>query len=546
MTKRLTLPSKHLILPVLRTFGWVIAVAVMLSPLAIAWGVGNARTEDYLGPHSAEFAVNFDGELKLNLGPVGNAYFPSAVAPIGLEVQVGGVRAAGGRTDFFADSTLAEYLSLYTDPRQAIEGITERLVLDAAIKAVVAEAVLIMAWLLWTQRQHFLSAQAVEATRPGRALAVYLTILLICLGSVIAPPERTEQQRIPISVTKGTQFDGLSVDSRLLYTLLDRGLKGAEVLAERQLEAIERYEEDATDDLIRQQLALPKAAPNESMIFAISDLHCSIAMTELWRRVVALTNPSMIISAGDDTMNGTAAERGCISREAAIAAGRPFVVAPGNHDSDVTEQQMRGAEMQVLNGEILEIDGQKLLGDDDPERNPPFSMERTNDRGETEQQFGQRMADLARGKDVDTIIVHQPAAAVMITDTPNPPGKLIIWGHMHNSDGPKVLLQDDGSWSVALQLGTAGGVKQPTFTSFSTPYSTPRTSADGYFFFRDRETGLITGYQAIHFLPDAKVVIEPRLVMGDPATLPPETRERLGGSASAPITPGRSTSPAQR
>jgi hypothetical protein len=85
-----------------------------------------------------------------------------------------------------------------------------------------------------------------------------------------------------------------------------------------------------------------------------------------------------------------------------------------------------------------------------------------------------------------------------------------------------------------MQEGTAGGVRQPTFTSFSTPFSPPLISADVYFYFRDNATGLITGVQPVHFQPNAKVVIEDRISTGDLANLPLETRVRLGGGSATP------------
>jgi hypothetical protein len=85
-----------------------------------------------------------------------------------------------------------------------------------------------------------------------------------------------------------------------------------------------------------------------------------------------------------------------------------------------------------------------------------------------------------------------------------------------------------------MQEGTAGGVRQPTITSFSTPFSTPLISADVYFYYRDDATGLITGVQPVHFLPDADVVIEPRTATGDLDLLPAETRARLGGASPTP------------
>jgi hypothetical protein len=189
---------------------------------------------------------------------------------------------------------------------------------------------------------------------------------------------------------------------------------------------------------------------------------------------------------------------------------------------------------------VIESAGLDILGDDDPERQVPFSIQRVKDRPETEEQLGQRMVDTARGKSVDAILVHQPAASVVVMTAPEPPARLVLWGHFHSQQGPTVVPHEDGSWTVGMQQGTAGGVRQPTITSFSTPFSPPLISADTYFYFRDDATGLITGVQPVHFLPNATVVIDERIVTGDPDLLPPETRERLtGGVETASPSPSR-------
>ncbi len=122
----------------------------------------------------------------------------------------------------------------------------------------------------------------------------------------------------------------------------------------------------------------------------------------------------------------------------------------------------------------------------------------------------------------------------------DPPARLVLWGHFHQQAGPTVVTHADGSWTVGMQEGTAGGVREPTITSFSTPFSTPLKSADVYFYFRDDATGLVTGVQPVHFTPDADVVIEDRITTGDLALLPAETRARLGGA-----TPVRTAAPSR-
>jgi hypothetical protein len=132
------------------------------------------------------------------------------------------------------------------------------------------------------------------------------------------------------------------------------------------------------------------------------------------------------------------------------------------------------------------------------------------------------------------IMVHQPRASAVVMDAPDPPARLVLWGHFHAESGPSVVRHADGSWTVGMQQGTAGGVRQPTFTSFSTPFSPPLISADVYFYFRDTATGLITGVQPVHFRPDASAVIDDRMPTGDLDSLPVTTRIKLGGDSPTP------------
>ena len=343
------------------------------------------------------------------------------------------------------------------------------------------------------------------------------------------------ERRIPVRVPGATaRLDSLTVDSVLLADLLDRGIKGITLLSARQQKAMRAYIDTANASLVAQRAALPRPTESESMLMGFSDLHCNRATTELLTRLVRATQPTLVLSSGDDTVHGTAAERGCIRREAAIAGDIPFLVATGNHDSNVTESQMAGDGMIVLDGGVVEAGGVTVLGDDDPEHNIPFSVDRVKDRPETEEELGQRLVDVARSRRTDVILTHQPAASVVIMDTPNLPARLVLWGHFHAEVGPTVRTHEDGSWTVGMQQGTAGGVRQPTITSFSTPFSPPLISADVYFYFRDQATGLITGVQPVHFLPDASVRIEDRIATGNLEALPLDTRIKLGGATPTP------------
>jgi predicted phosphodiesterase len=532
--------SRHaLLVSVGTSLGQTVAVALLAAPFAIAWGVGHAEITDYLGPHQVSFASNYRGEVDIDLGPIGNAYLPSPRAPIGAKITVGGVGALeGNQTSFFSEQTLAEYAGVFAEPEEAVRGVVERLTDDMVVESLKAELVLLGAFGVWVMRHELLAPWLHRRVSVRRAAAAYVTSFTVLFGSLAAPPPPSEGLRLPVSANLGTSFQGLTVDSLLIADLIDRGVDGITLLTQRQRKAVNTYISTAGEQLANQAFSLPRAVPGETLLLGFSDLHCNQAMTELIRRLVLLTGPAVVLSSGDDTVNGTAAERFCVTREAKIAGEVPFVVSSGNHDSNVTESQQRSAGIKVLDGTVDEAADIAVLGDDDPEHNIPFSVERVSDRPETEEQLGERLGKTAEGKEVDVILVHQPAASVVLMTTPNPPARLVLWGHFHSQAGPTVVTHDDGSWTVGMQEGTAGGVRQPTITEFSTPFSPPLISADVYFYFRDDATGLITGVQPVHFLPGAKVVIERRIKTGDLARLPLETRQRLaGGTDSVSPTP---------
>ncbi|MDF2745875.1 MAG: hypothetical protein K0S98_159 [Propionibacteriaceae bacterium] len=513
-----------------------LGAAVLTVPFAAAWGIGHAHIDDYLGPHRATFSANYDGEVKLDLGPIGNAYLPSPAAPIGLRITVGEVGAAGeSLTTLFSDQTLAAYAGLYAEPREAVGGVVERLQIDALKRSLLAEAALLALFAIWALRRQLWSPWLIGHISRRRVVTAYIAVTAVVIGSILVPRE-TDGIRIPVGVAYGTRFTNLTVDNALLADLLNRGIKGVRLLTERQQRRVRTYIDKTNASLASQSARLPRPRSGETMIMGFSDLHCNRAMTELITRLERATSPAAVLSSGDDTLNGTAMERGCIRREAKITERVPFVVAGGNHDSEVTEAQMRSDGISVLDGAVLDGGPVQVLGDDDPEYNN-LSGDRNSGREESAEQVAERLVEVAAGRRVDVILVHKPEAAAVIMNTPDAPARLVLWGHLHAEEGPAVIMHEDGSWTVGMQQATAGGVRVD-YTYLGTPFSPPLISADVYFYFRDDATGLITGVQPVHFLPQAKVVIAKRIATGDLARLPAQTRIHLGGGTPTPTVTG--------
>lgn len=530
------LPPRTVMRRVGKALAATLGAAVLTVPFAAAWGIGHAHIDDYLGPHRATFSANYDGEVKLDLGPIGNAYLPSPAAPIGLRITVGEVGAAGeSLTTLFSDQTLAAYAGLYAEPREAVGGVVERLQIDALKRSLLAEAALLALFAIWALRRQLWSPWLIGHISRRRVVTAYIAVTAVVLGSILVPRE-TDGIRIPVGVAYGTRFTNLTVDNALLADLLNRGIKGVRLLTERQQRRVRTYIDKTNASLASQSARLPRPRSGETMIMGFSDLHCNRAMTELITRLERATSPAAVLSSGDDTLNGTAMERGCIRREAKITERVPFVVAGGNHDSEVTEAQMRSDGISVLDGAVLDGGPVQVLGDDDPEYNN-LSGDRNSGREESPEQVAERLVEVAAGRRVDVILVHKPEAAAVIMKTPDAPARLVLWGHLHAEEGPAVIMHQDGSWTVGMQQGTAGGVRVD-YTYLGTPFSPPLISADVYFYFRDDATGLITGVQPVHFLPQAKVVIAKRIATGDLARLPAQTRIQLGGGTPTPTVTG--------
>lgn len=360
-----------------RALGSTLVAALLAAPLAAVWGIGHAEVQDYLGPHQVRFLGNFSGELALDLGPIGNAYLPSPAGPVGVQVIVGSVGSVASNLGSLSSAgALAAYTSLYQDPEVAVEAVVDRLAVDALVRFLQVEALLLLVFAGWRLRDQLVSPWVGRHVTRRRSVAVYLTVTALALGSVLTP-QQPRGDRIPVAVASGTRYAALTVDSVVLADLLDRGIKGVTLLSGRQQRAVQTYIDTAVASLSSQTDELPSAGVGESMLLGFSDLHCNHAMTELIGRLAVVTSPRLVISSGDDTVNGTAVEKTCVRREAGIDRRVPLVVSSGNHDSDVTEAQQRAEGMVVLDGSAVQAAGLRVLGDDGSGSCPAAAAART-------------------------------------------------------------------------------------------------------------------------------------------------------------------------
>lgn len=515
--------------PIIRAVGYIAGLGILTSPAAAYYGLTHAEADDYLGANKAHFSITTNGKTKLDTGVGGAGTVPIHKGAYGVKVEVKGIESAEDPSQIsslFSSDTIAKYASLYGDPEEAVEGVEALLVEDAIKQGLIAEAIALAAIAACVAGGSFIVRDDIKQKRlltPLVATGLFAAEIAALGTASITPDSPPVAESSIIKSLDGTYFEGSSTTDEPLRTILDRAVPTIKNLGKRQNHFLEEYQAAAKLSLESQKDTLSVPLSNEEVIMTFSDLHCSYAMIPLLKEIADLYHPQTVISSGDDTNFGSALENGCIQREKTITDPSHMVVSGGNHDSKITEKQMDDAGIKNLGGKTLDINGTSVLGDDDPEITPPLTSGYRIFEGkeETEEQLGDRILEQALKDQPDVITLHQPTAVKPIIEYLNNPSdsslriaSLVLNGHLHRRDGPYVIWNGDGSWTVQYQMGTAGGVGTATLSSFSTPFSKPLTPGEATIFFKDKESRLITGYQILSFQTDGSVTIETRVNVG--------------------------------
>ncbi|MGA8255050.1 MAG: metallophosphoesterase [Nocardioides sp.] len=544
---------------VVRTLLCLGLAGVLSLPLAFSWAVTHTEVQQQIGTSPTTFSLTTDGHSELRLGIAGTVYVPRSEGPIGLIAQVEGPGDPGAGDGDLANYVRPEMLKLYTglfhDPEAAIQEYVSVVQTEFKNQVILAEIILGgLGGLVFLGLSYLLPFGDLRSHPRPRLRAAGVALLTLVATSTLAWVQLTssdagsgpENGVYPLTALDGTAAAGSTTNSPVLRALLGGAFAKSKLLVKRQEAAEASYRVSAADDLESQRGLMTGALEGEVAVMMQSDMHCNITMIRLQTQVWSMLQddfgddaPRLLGVTGDLTTNGTAAEGTCIRDERAIAGDAPVVAVTGNHESDVSVKQMKDSGMTVLDGSTEEIEGVRLLGDEDPARSELFGG--TALRGdETQQDVGTRLYEEARDGDrPDLVLVHEAYAAQAFLDvgpmrafmdeagdptTPleddvrDAPAAAVFFGHWHESVPPRVVWNDDGTWTLVMELDTSGGaVDTPTITNFSTPWSSPRQTASFPVLFLDEDRRLITGYQIYRFEPDGEVVVEPRVDVGVPA-----------------------------
>jgi hypothetical protein len=542
----------------------ILAAGLVAVPLAVQRGLADTEVHDVVGVVPATFTLSGSSTSQLRLGLLGNLYSPASRGPLGIVATVDGppptTSVNTGIASYFSKHMLEVYAGLFHDPQRAIAGYEAKLrgalvaqILTAEVRYAVAGGVLVLvAWLLLNPvaKRRLLARRVLSCVVVlGVALTVSVGIAALRFsgwaGRDVVPSSAT-----PLPSLIGTIADGTRTDSPVLRLAIEGAIPKLEKLIDRQSNLTAEFVSTATASLRSERALLSGPRTGEVAVMMQSDMHCSTAMIRLQRHTVSMLDAkfgagavSLLAISGDLTTNGTAAEGGCIEDEARIGGDAPVAAVTGNHESEVSADQMAGAGMTVLDGKTKEVGGVKVLGAGDPQRTEMFGATRL--RGEkTEQSVGADIYRAARGDRPDLVLLHEGYAVESFigsgvadmttfldgrgstTDAWDDgirdlPAGAVFYGHWHRIIEPRVVWNSDGTWTLVMELNTSGGaIASPTLNHFSTPWSPPQQTASFPVVFLNADSGLVTGYQIYTFGTDGKVTVEPRVEVGSPIHRP--------------------------
>ncbi|MCD4532769.1 metallophosphoesterase [Nocardioides sp. cx-169] len=534
----------------------VLLAGLVGSPLAVAWALTHTQVQSHIGTSPTTFSLTTRGHSELRLGIAGTVFVPQSRGGVGVVATVEGPGDPGAGSGDLAAYVRPEMLALYTglfhDPAAAVQEYVDlveqefrhQLLVALAVVAGGGGALLLGLRSLLPVRPA--ASRRERLTRGSLALVLALStsgaVAWLQLDTSDAGTARADGP-YALPALDGSLAEGSTTNSPVLRALLGGAVAKAKVLVERQEESVAAYREQAQASLDDQADAIEGPEDGELAVLMQSDMHCNATMIGLQSRVASLLREEhgddalrMLAIAGDLTTNGTAAEGTCIRDEAAIGGDLPVVAITGNHETELSAQQMAGAGMTVLAGGAEDVADVRVLGDGDPSRTELFGG--SSPRGdETQQDQGARLYDeAADGDRPDLVLMHEGYAAAAFLgvddvraffaeptslvdpvedDVRDLPAGAVFYGHWHRSVEPRVVWNSDGTWTFVMELNTSGGaVAASTINSFSTPWSPPQQEASFPVVFMDAETRLVTGYQLYRFLVDGTAVIEPRADVG--------------------------------
>lgn len=530
---------------------------VAAALVALTFGITTAQADLSLGPHEATYSVTADDSLVADLGPLGTVVTDSPLPlTLGVRITVHEIPADLSAVDTASFDALVGdldgYLQFFDSPQQTVRTVTWALIWDALRGAGAAAVVLVAAGfglraLLGPARRRELGRTLTPRT--GKITGGVLVAVLVA-ATVTASAGPEDRAALPASpVFAGTALEGARITGRLASVIDTYSGQLVETYQANEVfyaGARERLNE-AWDARVAQQEEAADGGPEPTgsasaspdgtdyvTLLLVSDLHCNTGMTPLIRDLADRLGPDVMLNAGDTTINGTSVESVCVdSFASAVPDGVPFVVADGNHDSRLTTATELANRQIVLDGDVVEVEGVRILGDRDP-LETRIGGGTVMAREETPEEAGDRLRDVAcdaagepglggfTAEDrVDLLLVHQPAVGDAALESGCVPFQ--ISGHMHKRIGPDVV-----GYGVRYVNASTGGA-----TKGNTSVGPLRDSSEMTVLRFDPERRQFVDWQLVEVTTEGEAVVGERQPFPPAVPLPDEVPgDDVGGVLS--------------
>ena len=564
--------------PVLRTVARVVvallayglAMATVTAPIAAERAVEGVSFDDRLGTLPVEVSLAHNGVTTLDTGILGRLYWErTGAGGFGASVRATGPPEAGGSLASYVSPAFVETNAQFVnDPDEVARVYGDEFRSQLWRRFLVVELCAMLLggaglWAAFRVRSPFPAGLRVSARLGLGALAVALgvaaslAVAAWLFGRWDGSVEPQETYPLPgVSQLSFSSPQTLEVASQVqpfIKKNTDRIRKRTaayEAAADASLRAQLPQHIGALQPRSGERIVIAEADPQGSLVgTTVRTALYSLLGDRLGEDTLAVRTIS-----GDITSNGTLAEDGFVAGEADASPDIPTVAVKGDHDTDVTVQQLTDHDVINPDFDIAEVAGLHLLAGNDPAFKELFGGLITNHSGVTEAELGTDLRQKIGRADADKpliVLFHQPrsAAGYIGIDSvheldgavgretvprddgiPDLPPGIINFGHLHDFSPPRVIWNTDGdkvTWTVLNQLGTSGGVEEnPTFNRFSTPFSSPLKTLSVQLQYVNSDTGLQTGYARIDIARDGTATITNRIDLGlpdgqpgDPATV---------------------------
>ena len=403
----------------------LLAIAATGALAAVASLTFTSATSGRVGPSTVELRAGAarSGGTRLSLPPLGAISASTHWAPVALEAQVERI-----------DLDRLQTVLAAPDPQERLEVTVER-DLQPLLRALVLRTVLLS----------IVVGGLAAALLPGRRLR---NLPLGALGGAAAVG------LLLVGTWRG--YDTAAFSSPHFEGSLER--------APGVLRAVGRHVDDLADvrkrvstlgkelSALYETLAVPSVpASGETRLLHVSDIHLNPLGLEITRQLADRFEVDAVVDTGDITSYGYPVE----ARFSELLVGMPvpYVVVPGNHDSNEVRAALAGVpNVRVLDG-VVDLGGVRLLGVPDP----TFTADNEVSAEDAADVKRRAAADVVRrvvSERPDVLAVHDPLLAARVTG--NVP--LVVAGHVHRR-GNRL----NGGTRV-LTVGSTGATGLGSFT----------------------------------------------------------------------------------